>query len=135
MTFMTALLIKLLLATMWLAATMAIFTVEATQGPLRWRGWPFDYSIAWLTLLAAIYNGVRALSLWHSLRRRRMAQLEEAMEARRRFARNRPRVEEPPNPDFQFTDSNQESGNRNQESGNREQESGNRNQEPGIPGP
>jgi len=100
---MSAILVNVSLAVCWLILAAGIFVIEAQQGPLPWR--PADVSAGWLALGLAGFNIVRVgtVLFFRRQQRRRTEQADE--QQRQEFQRRQPpRVQQPPDPNFQFTD-------------------------------
>jgi hypothetical protein len=99
---MSSIIINMSLAVFWLFLGGAILISEWIGGPIV-RG-PFDISLGWWCLLLAVFNCVRVLGIYYTQRRRQM-QIDADEPARRPFAHREPRRhDEPPDPNFQFTE-------------------------------
>jgi hypothetical protein len=94
---------NLILAILWLLGGIAVLAYEHFTGDVRWRIRGTDLSIGWLLLVLAGYN----LARWWSLRSYRVEQQARALQrAQAKFLRAAPRErrDEPPDPNFNFTD-------------------------------
>ncbi len=94
---------NLILALLWLLGGIAVLAYDYFTGGvpfLRIRG--TDLSFGWLLLVLGAYN----LARWWSLRCSRAAQQAQwmAQAQRHRAAHHRERPEDPPDPNFNFTD-------------------------------
>lgn len=96
---MNGMLVNLVLAVFWLCLGLAILVHEHVNEPLKWR-LPGNMSPGWLAILLAGYNLIRVLTSWRFGPRPKPEAAEPESTVRPRPA---PRLE-PPNPDFQFTD-------------------------------
>jgi hypothetical protein len=99
-TVMLGVMINLSLAVFWLFLGGAILASEAIHGPQPYR--PFGVSIGWWVMLLTGYNGLRAWMTWLAVKKRRA--WRESEEDSRMYRRRRDRSEEPPDPNFQFTE-------------------------------
>jgi hypothetical protein len=94
--------INLILAIVWLLGAAVVFAYEMQTGDrgLRIRG--TDLSMGWLLLVLALYN----LARWLSIRSGQSAQraFRQDLEQRHRAGQLHQRREEPPDPNFDFTD-------------------------------
>jgi hypothetical protein len=96
---MNAILVNLILAVFWLCLGLAILVHEHVNEPLKWR-LPGNMSPGVLALLLALYNTIRVFTIWKfSPRRKPVA--DELDSVRPNPA---PRLEQAPDPNFQFTD-------------------------------
>lgn len=94
--------INLALAIFWLFLAVSIFILEWMRGPLAVRF--LDMSLGWVALLLFVFNMVRVTSIWMYQKQRRQM-LAESELLRQQFSRREPRHRnEPPDPNFQFTD-------------------------------
>lgn len=93
---------NLVLACLWLAAGIGVLVYEAVTGKLTYRVLDTNISIGWLILLLALYNLARWWSVRSSEASRRAAWQMESM--RHRSRADERRRDEPPDPNFQFTD-------------------------------
>jgi transposase len=95
------------LALFWLVLGMGVLVWHARtgdpRGRLPFREYPISYG--WFMLVLSLYNLVRWRRdrLW-KLRQREVREQERIALAARRPGRHRTEVQEPPNPDFNFTD-------------------------------
>jgi hypothetical protein len=94
--------INLILALAWLAGAVALFIYEHQTGERHLIISGTDLSIGWLLVALSLYN----LARWVSTRSSRAAQraLQEAHAQRYRATHRPERRDEPPDPNFNFTD-------------------------------
>jgi hypothetical protein len=100
---------NLFLALAWLLLGVAVLAWQAITGDARWYlpAGGFRISYAWFMFLFTLYN----LARWRTtrasrLRRQQQRERQVALAVRRRDAlwRDRPAPQEPPNPDFDFSE-------------------------------
>jgi hypothetical protein len=93
--------LSLILALAWLLGAVVLFAYEQFTGDMRFRIRGTDLSAAWLLLVLGLYN----LARWWSLRRARADQQAlRSEQVHRRPAPFREPRNEPPDPNFNFTD-------------------------------
>jgi hypothetical protein len=95
-----------LLALIWLALGTALITWHASTGDPRWtfpfRGTPV--SVGWVAIALSFYNLVRAWSIRSYQAEERARRIAEASRSRDVRWRERHPSDEPPDPNFDFTD-------------------------------
>jgi hypothetical protein len=96
---MQGIIISLSLAVFWLCLGGTILIYEWLNGPLTYR--PLNVSLGWWCLALSAYNWLRVARTWSSVKERQPAAPAESSLARR--GPHKP--EQPPDPNFQFTDS------------------------------
>jgi hypothetical protein len=90
---------NLILALLWLLGGIAVLAYDASVPGARPGAWGGRFSIGWLMLLMSLYNVVR----WWVLRASRASRRPAPVPP---YRRNRPpERDEPPDPNFDFTDS------------------------------
>jgi hypothetical protein len=99
--------IKVILAVVFLSVGGIMLYVKAVSGRLPP---PFDNDFVginpgWLAIIFGILNLLRAWVAWADIKRRRMgAQAENLLRHRWERHHRNPQSEQPPDPNFQFTD-------------------------------
>jgi hypothetical protein len=93
---------NLILAVVWLVGAGLLFVYEYQTGDQRLRIRGTDLSIGWLLLVLGLYN----LARWFSSRSGKASErvLEEMRTRHHQGRHSQPRAEEPPDPNFNFTD-------------------------------
>src|SRR5262245_47490067 len=99
---MQAIIINLSLAVFWLFFGGAILVAEHVNGPFAYQ--PLGISLGWWCLLLSLFNWVRVLTTWAGQQRRRRQAPVEPQPLSTLAERKPPRVEQPIDPNFQFTD-------------------------------
>lgn len=97
---MNPIIINLSLAVFWLFLGAAILAAEFMQGKFAYR--PLGISLGWWALLLSAFNWFRVWMTWSSMQARR--ERAEAAEAELRSVQRQLRPEQPPDPNFKFTD-------------------------------
>ena len=95
--------INFVLAVFWLFFGGAILIAEyAYHWRIEYR--PFGISIGWWIMLLVLYNMVKVLVNWSVLSRQRRQESVESPPLSSLARHKPPRVEQPIDPNFQFTD-------------------------------
>jgi hypothetical protein len=91
-----------ILAILWLIGGVALFIYQHLTGDRRLHILNLDLSLGWIMLAFSLYNFAR----WFSLRSGRASRdaFQQSVAERHRAAYRRQRREEPPDPNFNFTD-------------------------------